>query len=60
MERPAPELAFNGAVLPLRELQRRYAAWAYEKLGGRKRHTAETLGVDFKTLVRLLDGQVES
>jgi two-component system response regulator HydG len=60
IERTAPELAFGGSVLPLRELQRRYAAWAYEKLGGRKRFTAETLGVDFKTLVRLLDDHVDS
>jgi DNA-binding NtrC family response regulator len=59
MERSSPEFAFQGDVLPLRELQQRYAAWAYEKLGGRKRHTAEVLGVDFKTLARLLDATAE-
>jgi two-component system response regulator HydG len=54
-ERAPPGPAFEGSVLPMRDLQRRYAAWAFEKLGGRKRHTAEMLGIDFKTLARLLD-----
>jgi two-component system response regulator HydG len=48
--------AFVGEVIPFRELQRRYAAWAYERLDGRKVLTAEKLGVDFKTLSRWLDG----
>ena len=55
-ERPATA-AFSGAVLPLREVQRRYAQWAFEELGARKLLTAEKLGIDFKTLVKLLDGQ---
>ena len=45
---------FKGSVLPMREIQRRYAAWAYEQMGGRKLVTADKLGVDVKTLGRLL------
>lgn len=44
------------SVLPIRELQRRYAAWALEKLGGHKRRTAEALEVDAKTLLKWLSG----
>jgi two-component system response regulator HydG len=47
-------IAFVGEVVPFRELQRRYAAWAYEQLDGRKVLTASRLGVDFKTLSRWL------
>lgn len=47
---------FTGTVLPMREIQRRYAAWAYEQTGGRKLSTAEKLDVDVKTLGRLLRG----
>ena len=36
------------------ELQRRYARWALERLGGHKTRTAERLDVDAKTLTRLL------
>ncbi|MDB4942663.1 MAG: Response regulator of zinc sigma-54-dependent two-component system [Labilithrix sp.] len=46
---------FRGPVVPLREVQRLYAAWAYEQLGGRKVMTAEALDVDFRTLAKLLD-----
>jgi two-component system response regulator HydG len=49
-----PAGAFAGDVVPLREVQRRYVAWAFEQLGGRKIHTAEKLGVDIKTLSRWL------
>lgn len=45
---------FEGAVLPMRELQRRYAAWALSQLGGNKRRTAEMLDMDHKTLSKLL------
>jgi two-component system response regulator HydG len=45
---------FGAAVLPLREIQRRYVAWAYERLGSRKLLTAERLGIDDKTLARWL------
>jgi two-component system response regulator HydG len=47
-------ITFVGQVVPFRELQRRYAAWAYERLDGRKVLTAEKLEVDFKTLSRWL------
>jgi two-component system response regulator HydG len=45
---------FQGDIMPLRELQRRYAAWAFEALAGRRMLTAEKLDVDIKTLARLL------
>ena len=45
---------FSAPVLPMREVQRRYAAWAYEHLGGRKLLTAEKLGIDDKTLTSWL------
>ncbi|HZU82806.1 MAG TPA: sigma-54 dependent transcriptional regulator [Polyangiaceae bacterium] len=47
-------LSFGGAVLPMREMQRQYAAWAFDQLGGRKQRTADALGVDLKTLGRWL------
>ena len=53
-QRSAPSLGFCGDVLPLRELQRRYAAWAFDTLEGRRMVTADRLGVDIKTLARLL------
>jgi len=46
---------FEGPVLPLEELDRRYARWAMSQLGGRKMLTAEKLGIDRKTLLKLLD-----
>ncbi len=56
-EPPAPpQQGFDGAVLPVRELQRRYARWALDKLGGHKARTAAELGVDTKTLNRWLAG----
>ncbi len=45
---------FNGEIVPIRELQRRYASWVFETLGGRHRLTAEKLDVDVKTLARWL------
>ena len=53
-ERPRPVSVFAGAVLPMRDLQRRYAVWAYEQLGARKLATASTLEVDPKTLGKWL------
>jgi DNA-binding NtrC family response regulator len=53
-QRMPQQPAFQGDVLPLRELSRRYAAWAFETLEGRRMVTAERLGVDIKTLARLL------
>ena len=52
-------ITFVGEVVPFRELQRRYAAWAYERLDGRKVLTAEKLGVDFKTLSRWLANETD-
>jgi two-component system response regulator HydG len=51
---PPGGITFAGQVVPFRELQRRYAAWAYERLDGRKVLTASVLGVDFKTLSKWL------
>lgn len=45
---------FGEAVLPLREIQRRYARWAVAQSGGVKAHAARALGVDIKTLMKLL------
>jgi len=50
--RPAPGLP--GEILPIRAVQRRYAAWALEQLGGHRGRTAERLGVDAKTLAKWL------
>ena len=41
---------FDGEVLPMRELQRRYAAWVYEHVGCSRKLAAEKLGIDPKTL----------
>jgi two-component system response regulator HydG len=41
-------------LVPARELQHRYAAWALERCGGHKSRTAEKLGIDIKTLNRWL------
>jgi two-component system response regulator HydG len=59
---PGMPAALEGAVLPIREVQRRYAAWALERFGGHKARTAEALGVDVKTLAKWLgsadDGEI--
>lgn len=49
----------EGDVLPIREVQRRYATWALERFSGHKARTAEALGVDSKTLAKWLGGDVE-
>ena len=41
-------------LMPMRNLQHRYAVWALERLGGHKGRTAETLEIDSKTLNRWL------
>jgi two-component system response regulator HydG len=46
---------FSGDIIPIRELERRYAAWALQQLGGQKGRTAERLGIDEKTLARWLN-----
>jgi two-component system response regulator HydG len=50
---------FGDCVIPVRELQRRYAAWALERLGGRKMLTCEKLGIDAKTLSKWLAAEEE-
>jgi two-component system response regulator HydG len=50
----ATNLEFGETVLPIRELQRRYAAWALQRLGGAKMATCEALGIDSKTLSKWL------
>jgi two-component system response regulator HydG len=46
--------AFSGPVVELEEVDRRYAEWALEQLGGKRMLTAEKLDIDRKTLSRLL------
>ena len=59
-ERETPS-DFQGEIVPIRDLQRRYAAWALAKLGGHKGKTAEKLGIDAKTLWKWLsDGSDDS
>jgi DNA-binding NtrC family response regulator len=41
---------FRGPVMPVRDLQRRYARWALGQLGGHRAETAAKLGIDPKTL----------
>ena len=48
------EPRFGERVMPIRELQRRYAAWALERLGGAKMATCEALCIDSKTLSKWL------
>ncbi|MBS2021849.1 MAG: sigma-54-dependent Fis family transcriptional regulator, partial [Deltaproteobacteria bacterium] len=52
---PSAGASFTGEVLPIRELQRRYAHWALDQCGGKRGRAAERLGVDGKTLARWLD-----
>jgi two-component system response regulator HydG len=49
-----PDRLFHGEIVPIRELERRYAAWALEQMGGHRGKTAERLGIDEKTLWRWL------
>jgi two-component system response regulator HydG len=51
--------ALEGGVMPIREVQRRYASWALERCGGHKTRTAEALGVDLKTLAKWLAAGTE-
>ncbi|CAN5916495.1 sigma-54 dependent transcriptional regulator [soil metagenome] len=47
-------LDFGDEILPIRDLQRRYAAWALERTAGRKNLACEKLGIDAKTLNKWL------
>ncbi|MCA9638018.1 MAG: sigma-54-dependent Fis family transcriptional regulator, partial [Myxococcales bacterium] len=51
----ARPVLFGDDVLPLREIQRRYARWAVAQHGGVKAHAARALEVDIKTLGRLVN-----
>lgn len=48
------EPQFGDRVIPIRELQRRYAAWALQRMSGAKLATCEALGIDSKTLAKWL------
>lgn len=52
---PQKVATFDGPVVTMREMQRRYAAWAFEELGAHRGLTAETLDLDAKTLAKLLN-----
>ena len=60
--RPSPTDAdaaeFHGGIVPMRELERRYAVWAVAQTGGHRGKAAEQLGVDPKTLRKWL-GEAE-
>jgi two-component system response regulator HydG len=45
---------FAGDIMPIRELQRRYAVWALGQVGGHRGRAAERLGIDAKTLWKWL------
>lgn len=50
----------EGEILPIRVVQRRYAAWAVAECGGHRTRAAEKLGVDVKTLYNWLsEGRAE-
>jgi len=49
----APE--FAGEIIPMHELERRYAAWAVGQTGGHRGRAAEKLEIDPKTLRKWLD-----
>jgi len=50
---------FDGAIVPIREVERRYAAWALDQMAGNKTRAAERLGVDVKTLSKWLSEDVK-
>ena len=50
----ATEPQFGSRVIPIRELQRRYASWALQRFSGAKLATCEALGIDSKTLAKWL------
>jgi len=57
---PADEFVFGRSVVPMRELQRRYVAWALEQCGGHRGKTAEKLDIDPKTLSKWIEARPES
>jgi two-component system response regulator HydG len=60
-QRPLPAgISFGGEILSVRELQRRYAAWALHECCGHRGRTADKLGIDPKTLAKWLDDAPEA
>jgi two-component system response regulator HydG len=53
-DQPENGFEFYGEIIPLRDLERRYASWALAQTGGHRGKTAEKLGVDPKTLRKWL------
>jgi two-component system response regulator HydG len=51
----ADSAVFQGDIVPLRELERRYTAWAVGQTGGHRSKAAEKLEIDPKTLRKLLE-----
>jgi two-component system response regulator HydG len=49
-----PRRSLHGEVTAIREVQRSYARWAFDQLGGHKARTADKLGIDVKTLTKWL------
>jgi two-component system response regulator HydG len=45
---------FGDDIIPVRDLQRRYASWVLDRVGGRKTLACEKLGIDGKTLNKWL------
>ena len=47
-------IEFGEEIIPVRDLQRRYASWALDRVGGRKTLACDKLGIDGKTLNKWL------
>lgn len=56
---PRVSVDFGDEIVPVREMQRRYAASVLERLGGRKMLACEKLGIDAKTLNKWLSSDDE-
>ena len=59
IEKHEAEVDFQGEVVPIRDVQRRYARWALRQLGGQRGKTAQQLEVDPKTLAKWLEEPIE-
>jgi two-component system, NtrC family, response regulator HydG len=59
-ELPPTTPVFSRPFLPLQEVERRYAKWVLDELGGKKMAAAESLEVDRKTLARILGDSYRS
>jgi two-component system response regulator HydG len=46
----APDSLLSGKVIPIAEVERRYAAWALQQFAGHRGHTAAALDITPKTL----------